>query len=169
MQVFSRGRVTLASSDPLVEPKVELRALSDQRDLVRLRDAVRRATALLRHRAVAAVTEEVLVDGEPLGTRDVTDAAIDAWLAGAGSDYAHAAGTCRMGQAGDPAAVVDEQCRVLGYDRLRVCDASVMPDLPRAGTFLTTVVIAEVVAQALSTPTSVSVPGTSETSRARSR
>jgi choline dehydrogenase-like flavoprotein len=39
--------------------------------------------------------------------------------------------------------VLDTQCRVIGYEGLRVCDASVMPDIPRANTHLTTVVIAE--------------------------
>ena len=59
------------------------------------------------------------------------------------TDYVHAVGTCRMGAAGDPAAVVDTDCRVIGYEGLRVCDASVMPDLPKANTHLTTVAIAE--------------------------
>ena len=59
------------------------------------------------------------------------------------NDYVHAAGTCRMGTPGDPAAVVDTECRVIGFERLRVCDASVMPDVPRANTHLTTVAIAE--------------------------
>ena len=58
-------------------------------------------------------------------------------------DYVHAAGTCRMGQVGDPAAVVDTDLRVIGYQGLRVCDASVMPDVPKANTHLTTVAIAE--------------------------
>ena len=48
-----------------------------------------------------------------------------------------------MGQPGDPAAVVDLDGAVLGYEALRVCDASVMPDLPKANTHLTTVAIAE--------------------------
>ncbi|MSX79719.1 MAG: hypothetical protein F2737_05795, partial [Actinobacteria bacterium] len=46
--------------------------------------------------------------------------------------------------------VLDPQCRVIGYEGLRVCDASVMPDLPRANTHLTTVVIAERVAALVS-------------------
>jgi choline dehydrogenase-like flavoprotein len=48
-----------------------------------------------------------------------------------------------MGSRGDPSAVVDTNCRVIGYEHLRVCDASVMPDLPKANTHLTTVAIAE--------------------------
>jgi len=55
-----------------------------------------------------------------------------------------------MGTAGDPAAVVDPHCRVIGYERLRVCDASVMPDVPRANTHLTAVAIAEGLAAMLS-------------------
>jgi choline dehydrogenase-like flavoprotein len=62
------------------------------------------------------------------------------------SDYVHAAGTCRMGSPGDPNAVVDLECQVIGHEGLRVCDASVMPDVPRANTHLTTVAIAEAVA-----------------------
>ena len=72
-----------------------------------------------------------------------TDDAIDAWLTATVNDYVHAVGTCRMGAAGDPAAVVDTDCRVVGSRRLRVCDASVMPDLPKANTHLTTVAIAQ--------------------------
>ena len=47
------------------------------------------------------------------------------------------------GTPGDPAAVVDTDLRVIGYEGLRVCDASVMPDLPKANTHLTTVAIAD--------------------------
>ena len=71
------------------------------------------------------------------------DASIDSWLRATVTDYVHAVGTCRMGQPGDPGAVVDNDCNVIGYTGLRVCDASVMPDLPRANTHLTTVALAE--------------------------
>jgi choline dehydrogenase-like flavoprotein len=57
-----------------------------------------------------------------------------------------------MGAVGDPAAVVDTDCRVIGYEQLRVCDASVMPDLPKANTHLTTVAIAELLARRMGAP-----------------
>ena len=142
MRCFSRGRVRLRTDDPRDDPAVEFQMLSDERDLVRLRDATRRVLAIVRQPAVEAVAEEVLAGTEPLEALS-TDEAIDAWLASSVNDYVHAAGTCRMGTAGDPAAVVDPHCRVIGYDGLRVCDASVMPDVPRANTHLTTVAIAE--------------------------
>ena len=79
-----------------------------------------------------------------------TDNDIDAWLLANVNDYVHAVGTCRMGRPDDPAAVVDPDCRVLGYEGLRVCDASVMPDLPKANTHLTVVAIADELARRMS-------------------
>ncbi len=145
MRSFSRGEVRLASTDPLVDPIVEFRMLSDQRDLKRLREATSHVVEVLRHPAVAAIVEAVDAAGSPLRELD-SDAALDTWLMGGVNDYVHAAGTCRMGTPGNPAAVVDLDCRVIGYAGLRVCDASVMPDVPRANTHLTTVAIAEAIA-----------------------
>jgi choline dehydrogenase-like flavoprotein len=116
--------------------------LSDERDRLRLRDAVRRMIEIVSHAAVQAVTDHVSAPRTSIGQLD-TDQAIDDWLAATVSDYVHAVGTCRMGPAGDDAAVVDLDCAVRGYDGLRVVDASVMPDLPKANTHLTTVAIAE--------------------------
>jgi choline dehydrogenase len=48
-----------------------------------------------------------------------------------------------MGAADDPASVVDPECKVIGFEGLRVIDASVMPSVVRANTHLTTVMIAE--------------------------
>jgi choline dehydrogenase len=54
-----------------------------------------------------------------------------------------------MGDPSDPDSVVDSDCRVLGLDGLQVIDASVMPSVVRANTHLTTVMIAEVMAERL--------------------
>jgi choline dehydrogenase-like flavoprotein len=145
MRSFSRGEVRLASADPFEDPVVEFGMLSDPRDLIRLREATCRVIDVLRHPAVSAIVESIDAAGSPLETLS-SDDAVDAWLRSSVNDYVHAAGTCRMGSPGDPNAVVDLECRVLGYRGLRVCDASVMPDVPRANTHLTTVAIAEAVA-----------------------
>ncbi len=141
-RVFSHGEVRLRSEDPRLDPVVEFRMLSDDRDRIRLRDCVRRMIDVVRHPAVTSISDGVLALDRPLDELD-SDDAIDAWLTETVNDYVHAVGTCRMGTPGDPAAVVDTDCGVLGYQHLRVCDASVMPDLPRANTHLTTVAIAE--------------------------
>jgi 5-(hydroxymethyl)furfural/furfural oxidase len=142
MRVFSSGRVSLASDDPVIDPIVEFDMLSDDRDRVRLRDCVRRMIDVVRQPAVAAVSEGVVALDRPVDAFD-TDDSIDEWLSATVNDYVHAVGTCRMGTPGDPAAVVDTDCRVIGYEGLRVCDASVMPDLPKANTNITTFAIAE--------------------------
>lgn len=134
MQVHSRGHVRLASTDPAVDPIVEFHMLSDERDLVALR-------------AVAALTERLALSDSMAAVAvpapyDTTDAAL---LGGVG-DYVHAAGSCRMGPASDPLAVVDPSGRVIGHEGLLVCDASLMPSLPRANTHLPTVMIAERIA-----------------------
>jgi choline dehydrogenase-like flavoprotein len=145
MRVFSRGRVALRSTDPLADPIVEFNLLLDERDRVRLRDCVRRMIQMVEHPAVVAVSDGVVALRRAIDTL-ASETAIDEWLIENVTDYVHAAGTCRMGSPSDPAAVVDADCRVIGYDALRVCDASVMPDLPKANTHLTVVAIAERIA-----------------------
>jgi 5-(hydroxymethyl)furfural/furfural oxidase len=79
----------------------------------------------------------------------LSDTELDDWLFAECSDAQHASGTCRMGAADDPRAVVDPECRVIGCTGLRVIDASIMPEVPRANTHLTTVAIAERMADRL--------------------
>jgi choline dehydrogenase-like flavoprotein len=148
MRVFSHGEVRLQSNDAHVDPIVEFRMLSDARDLVRLRDCVRRMIAVVQHPRVVDITAGVIALTTPLDALE-SDDAIDSWLRANVSDYVHASSTCRMGAPGDPRAVVDTRCRVIGYEGLLVCDASVMPDLPKANTHLTTVAIAHRLADLL--------------------
>jgi choline dehydrogenase len=149
-QTFSRGHLRLASVDPAVDPEVDFRLLTDERDLTRLRDGAAHLWAILHHPAVGAITAEIVgrttgqvVTNLPRGTD------LDAWLLEEVNDVLHPVGTCRMGAVDDPRSVVDPQCRVIGVEGLRVIDASVMPDVPRANTHLTTVMIAEHLAACL--------------------
>ncbi|AEI82831.1 choline dehydrogenase BetA (plasmid) [Cupriavidus necator N-1] len=65
------------------------------------------------------------------------------------SGTGHVSGTCRMGAASDPLAVVDPHGRVHGMQGLYVADASVMPTVPSANTHLPTIMVAEKIAQGL--------------------
>jgi 5-(hydroxymethyl)furfural/furfural oxidase len=158
MRVFSRGSVRLATADPNDDPLVEFNMLTDQRDADRARYLVARMLELIRHTAVAPLLDDVLALDRPLDAL-ATDADIDAWLAANIDDYVHAAGTCRMGRPDDPAAVVDTHCRVIGTRHLRVCDASIMPDVPRANTHLTTVAVAERASRIFRADTQPVTPG----------
>ena len=131
MRAHSRGQVRLASSSATADPIVELNMLADERDLDLLRAAAHKVMAIASDPGVRAVASADAVS--------LTDGA----LRMAVGDYVHAAGSCRIGAATDPMAVVDERCRVIGYQSLVVCDASVIPNLPRANPCLPTVMIAE--------------------------
>ena len=150
-QCLSRGRLSLASADPGVDPLIEQNMLDDPSDTLRLRDGIRRLIEVARHPAAHA-TGTPQTPGLDLGpdlARDPTDAEIDAWALATAGDTQHATSTCPMGGPDDPWAVVDADCRVRGLDALRVIDASVMPSVPRANTHLTTVMIAEAMAERL--------------------
>ena len=64
----------------------------------------------------------------------------------------HISGTCKMGPASDPLAVVDQEGRVHGLDGLRVADASIMPDCVRANTNATAMMIGERMADLMLQP-----------------
>ena len=78
------------------------------------------------------------------------DAAMEEYVRDGVSGCWHPSGTCRMGSGGDPMAVTDPSGRVYGVEGLRVCDASIMPALPRANTNIPTIMMAEKIADAMS-------------------
>jgi 5-(hydroxymethyl)furfural/furfural oxidase len=129
--VFSRGELRLTSPDPMADPYMEMNILTDERDRVRLEDSLERVSELLDHPAFRAI----------LTARPVLPGPAD--LPRLVSDTVHVSATCPMGSPDDPTVVVDPDCRVLGVDGLRVVDASVMPEVPRANTHLSVVMVAE--------------------------
>nr|WP_202511886.1 GMC family oxidoreductase N-terminal domain-containing protein [Streptomyces sp. SID3343] len=149
-QTFSRGRLELVSADPARQPEVHERMLSDGRDLSRLRDGVRALAELARGPRIAAVVRDDVASYNPaLFAALDDDAALDDHLLATAVDAQHGTSTCRMGAPADETTVVDPSCRVLGVDRLRVVDASVLPSVPRANTNLTAIMIGELMADRL--------------------
>ena len=151
-QAFSQGHLRITSTDPQVEPAVEERMLSGRIDLVRLRDGVGRLFALAGHPAIGGIAEEISLGDLYGGGRggvdsSVSDEDLDSWLLEECIDCFHIVGTCRMGAVDDRRTVVDSDCWVVGVDGLRVIDASIMPEVPRANTHLTAVMIAEHMAE----------------------
>lgn len=136
----SRGRVSLVSADPEAPPRTELRFLSVDEDRAKLIEGVRISARLAASGPLAA-----LVDGMVGLTPEAveSDAAVSEYLDATVTTILHASGTARMGPADDPLAVVDSRFGVHGVRNLRVVDASVMPDIVRANTNLTTIMLAE--------------------------
>ncbi len=137
------GELTLTSADPHMQPHMDFRYLADALDLKRLRDAVRRSVRLAQ-----APELKTIVAGriDPTDEDLACDDALDAWLRRNARTAYHVSGTCKMGPASDPMAVVDQHGRVHGIDGLRVVDASIMPDVIRANTNATCLMIGERVA-----------------------
>jgi choline dehydrogenase len=151
-QSFSEGVLRVVDPDPFAMPEIDERLLSDERDLVRLRDGARRLFAIAQHPAVQSVSESIRLAAGWTSAAGVTDhpvedvagdAELDAWLLAVVRDDWHLVGTCRMGAADDPRSVVDPDCRVLGVEGLRVIDGSIMPEVTRANTNLPIMTIAE--------------------------
>ena len=137
------GELRLTSTDSQVQPYLDYRYLQDPWDRERLRGAVRLCVRLLDHEAFRDIAADRIT---PTDGDMSSDESLDVWLLKNVSTSHHASGTCKMGPASDAMAVVDQYCRVYGLEGLQVVDASVMPDVIRANTNATTVVIAERVA-----------------------
>jgi choline dehydrogenase len=132
----SRGHIRLASANPEDAPLIDPAYLSDDADLVNLAEGVRFARRVVEQAALAKY-RGAPVHGQVLEPEDH----IGQW----GQTLYHPCGSCKMGT--DENAVVDASLRVREVTGLRVADASVMPQIPRAHTNATTLLIAEKAAQ----------------------
>lgn len=137
------GRITLASADPSVHPRLDYNFLEERSDLERMREGVRILLNLLDHAEYRPIVESPVNIFE---SDQATDADLDRWIRKVVATSHHVSGTCKMGPDGDPLAVVDQFGNVRGVTGLRVADASIMHDCIRANTNATTMVIGERVA-----------------------
>ena len=140
---YSEGVLTLTSAEVSDQPHLDFRFLTDPRDLPRYRDAVRRTVKLFDHPAFDGL---LTVRISPTDADLASDDALDVWLQQNAGIAGHTSVTCKMGPESDPLAVVDQYCNVHGLEGLRVVDAAVMPDIVRANTNATIIMMAERVA-----------------------
>ncbi len=140
---MSAGELRLQSADPNTQPHLEYRYLEDEFDRRRMREMVRTAVKLAAHEEFRDIIEERV---EPTDAELATDEALDEYLLREVTTGQHISGTCKMGPASDPMAVVDQFGRVHGLQNLRVVDASIMPNCIRANTNVTTMMIGERIA-----------------------
>ena len=137
------GELRLTSNDPSVQPYLDYNYFTEPLDLERMRKAIRLCVRLADHPAF----KDIVIDRlSPTDAELASDDALDAWLMRNSGTSHHIAGTCKMGPDTDPMAVVDQRGRVRGLEGLRVADASIMPDVIRANTNATTIMIGERVA-----------------------
>jgi len=136
----SRGHVRIASADPRAYPNITLNYLSTPEDRKVAVDAIRLTRRIVTGtEALRKYEPEEFVPGPAFQTEDELVQA----AGNIGTTIFHPVGTCRMGRASDPSAVVDPRLRVRGIERLRVIDASIMPTITSGNTNTPTVMIAE--------------------------
>ena len=150
MRVHSRGEVKY---DSITGTGIAtFNQLGDERDRAAMRDAVRFTYTLASSQSVSSIAGSLLSDADGTYAQwigDATDSEIDDWALQQVGAYSHAAGSCAMGSSRDAMAVVNERAEVIDYQNIWLCDASILPTLPRANTHLPVVMIANRVSEML--------------------
>ena len=140
MRPKSRGRLVLASTNPVDHPKFYAQTLVADEDLDILRRGVRLSRDICAQPALKEILGEAIWPGPDTSIMIGSNSLDDAIRKQARTVY-HPAGTCRMGA--DQQAVVDLRLKVNGVEGLRVADCSVMPTLVSGNTNAPTMMIAD--------------------------
>ena len=141
----SRGSVHIDSLDPEAPPLIHPNYLSTEEDRKVAADSLRLTRNIVQQSALAPYSPE---EYKP-GVQYQTDAELAKAAGDIGTTIFHPVGTCKMGRAEDPMAVLDSQLRVRGVHHLRVVDASAIPNITSGNTAAPTMMIAERVAELL--------------------
>jgi choline dehydrogenase len=135
----STGYVRARAADHFVHPVIQANYLAEESDRRVLLGGMKLARRLLASKPLSQYYDREEFPGPNVQSDDE--------LLGAakqrGTSTFHLMGTCRMGAASDPTAVVDDQLRVHGLEGLRVVDASIMPTMPSANLNASVLMIAE--------------------------
>jgi choline dehydrogenase len=140
VQPTSRGFVRLRSADAADKPVIKPNYLSTDEDRRVAADCIRLTRRIVAQPALAKYKPVEYLPGSAVGD---DDAALVKAAGDIGTTIFHPVGTAKMGRPTDPMAVVDERLRLIGLERLRVIDASVMPTITSGNTNAPTMMIAE--------------------------
>lgn len=133
----SRGEIKILSNDPKQHPSIQPNYLSTDLDLKTAVNGLRVARKIV---AAPSMAPHIIDEYVP-GYQYESDAELEEAVRKYSQTIYHPAGTCKMGH--DQAAVVDDQLKVHGIDKLRVVDASIMPEIVSGNTNAPTIMIAE--------------------------
>ncbi len=136
MRIESRGYVRLLSNRPGAPMEIQPNMLAEPADVDALSEAIELGFDIADQPAYRDLIGRWSIPTERLSNGRRLE-----FLKRTAQSYSHPVGTCAMGRGAD--AVVDCQLRVIGVDRLRIADASVMPTITQANTNAPTVMIAE--------------------------
>ncbi|MGC1697070.1 MAG: GMC family oxidoreductase N-terminal domain-containing protein [Pseudolabrys sp.] len=137
----SRGALSLKSADPAQPPAIAPNYLATPEDRRVAADSIRVTRKIVSQPALRKYSPVEYLPGGAI--RDGDEAALEKAAGDIGTTIFHPVGTARMGRDDDARAVVDARLRVIGIERLRVIDASVMPSITSGNTNSPTMMIAE--------------------------
>ncbi|MGP0092625.1 MAG: GMC family oxidoreductase [Xanthobacteraceae bacterium] len=140
LQPTSRGFVRLRSGDPAAAPVIKPNYLATPEDRRVAADAIRITRHIVAQPALQRFHPQEYLPGASVPD---DEGALQKAAGDIGTTIFHPVGTAKMGRDTDPFAVVDERLRVIGLERLRVVDASVMPTITSGNTNSPTIMIAE--------------------------
>ena len=123
MRSKSRGSVTLRSPDPWEKPVIRFNYMSHPDDWADFRHCIRLTREIFGQKVFDLYRGREISPGAHVQT----DEQLDDFIREHVESAYHPCGTCRMGRADDPMAVVDPECRVIGVEGLRVADSSIFP------------------------------------------
>jgi len=136
---FSKGSVRISSPNASDKPIVQPNYLHDDRDKRLMVKGVNIARLIMSSQNFKSVVSQEQFPG----VQTHSDENILEFIRNTGNTGYHLVGTCKMGPANDPLAVVDADLRVHGLDGIRVIDASVMPSVTSSNTCAATIMIGE--------------------------
>ncbi|MFI1796759.1 GMC family oxidoreductase [Streptomyces sp. NPDC020379] len=143
----SRGRLYLTSADPAVKPALDFRYFTDEEDYDArtLVDGIKIAREIARTEPLAGWLKREVCPGPEI----TSDEEISEYARKVAHTVYHPAGTCRMGAADDPQAVVDPELRIRGLEGVRIADASVFPAMPAVNPMIGVLMVGEKCAELL--------------------
>ncbi|TDT45213.1 choline dehydrogenase-like flavoprotein [Maribacter spongiicola] len=139
VQPKSKGTLHLASADPKDSLLINPNYLSDKEDIQLYIKGIRKALEFFNSKALKPFTDHSTITL----SIDSTDAEIEDYIRNRAESIYHPVGTAKMGNDDDPLAVVNNKLQVRGIEKLRIADASVIPNLISGHTMAPTVLIAE--------------------------
>ena len=145
MRSRSRGSVTLRSADPADVPVIRFNYMSHPEDWEEFRTCIRLTREIFAQEAFKPFFKHEIQPGAAYQT----DAELDAAIREHAESAYHPCGTCRMGAADDPGAVVDPEARVIGVEGLRVADSSIFPRITNGNLNAPSIMVGEKVSDSL--------------------
>ena len=145
MRSRSRGAVTLRSADPGDDPVIRFNYMSQPEDWEEFRTCIRLTREIFAQEAFKPFVKHEIQPGAAYQT----DAELDEVIREHVESAYHPCGTCRMGAADDPGAVVDPEARVIGVEGLRVADSSIFPRITNGNLNAPSIMVGEKVSDHL--------------------